>query len=152
MNIIEQMKKSHRKRLKIKNLEFNNALDSYGFPTFIEEELNNPNNPIVLTGNIPIYDFLNSKVGIDYYQYKNDDNKIMSQERLMQLIHHPLIITTEIDTTTNKISHVYILGDVCGHCYFLGRLKPEDNYTKHALRVFRAFWDNGAGLDKLLKQ
>ena len=143
MNVAEYIARS---KLKIRNLQICNTINDYGFPTLIKEELADPNKNILVTGTIDYYYFIHAKIDIEFFKEKDERSpKSLFESGMMS---NNLTLATEQDKENQKFKWVYIFGAMCGYCYFIGRLPQKEEFSKHALRVFRGFWHNGGGIEK----
>ena len=101
---------------------------------------------MLLVGEVDYYKMLFAEVGIDYYQFKTEDGKKRTMETIASVALPNATLVTEQED--GKFKWVYLFGSIAGCNYMLGRLKKEDEFAKHVLRVFRGFWASGAGILK----
>lgn len=129
---------------KIRNLRLANYINDDGYFDFNKEGLINPNNNLLIVGDVGcVWPFLNN-VDIEYYKFRLKDGKIKSMEGLTIAITDCSIATEQ--ELNGKFKNVYVFGNVFGDLFMIGKIRQEDEFNKHALRVFRGFWANGAGI------
>lgn len=133
-----------RDKLKIKNLQLCNVIDDNGF-TCHTDKLSDPDAHIYLYGEVNMQDLTHAGIKIDYYTFENDKT-MESLIVLMQMPGKLAILATEQEN--GKFKWVYIFASVMSHNYLIGRIPQEEEFSKHALRVFRGFWASGAGILK----
>lgn len=132
------------KKWKIENLQFNNDRDNDGFFYYNEDKLPDPKAPIWLSGRIDGWMTLRPNIDIEYYQFKNEDGKILTMESLSSILQQVDFVAQLEDN--DKFEQVCVFGDIVGFNHLIGRINCDSEFGKYVLRVFRGFWSNGAGI------
>lgn len=135
---------------KIDNLKFNNAISGNGFFYCSRDNLYRPEATVWLTGQIDHWNLIRSGVAIEYHRFKNEDGKVLTMETISTVLRQMEVVVQP--EKNGKIKDVYIFGDVIGYNYLIGKIDRNSKFGKYALRVFRKFWSDGAGIMQLLNE
>jgi len=135
-------KKLAQKNTKIKNLRLVNHLDEDGNFDLDMDGLADSDKNLVVIGDVDFWR-LDSASDIEYYKFKTKDGEVRSMKTITNIIRGCMLVTEQEEN--GKFKYVYVFGQCFGENYMIGRLK-KDEFSDHALRVFRGFWGSGAGI------